>query len=291
MSASLSYAYPKRRRATKAEMAARRSALINIVAEQQPMSVRQVFYQATVRNLVPKTENGYQMVAKELGDLRRARLIPFSWIADMTRWQRRPRAYSSIANALAETAKFYRRRLWDDADAYVEIWIEKDALTGVIYPVTSEYDVPLMSAKGYPSLSFLHSAAELMAAEERPRPCFVYQFGDHDPSGVDAARAIETSLREMAPRAEIYFERVAVTPAQIGAWELSSRPTKTSDPRTKKWTGGDSVELDAIPPETLRSLVRVCIERHIDRDKLEILLVAEKSERQQLAMFAAGAPS
>ena len=74
---SLSYAYPKRRRATKAEMAARRSALINIVAEQQPMSVRQVFYQATVRNLVPKTENGYQMVAKELGDLRRAALIPF----------------------------------------------------------------------------------------------------------------------------------------------------------------------------------------------------------------------
>ena len=71
------------------------------------------------------------------------------------------------------------------------------------------------------------------------------------------------------------FCRVAVTPAQIEAWELPSRPTKTSDPRTKKWTGGDSVELDAIPPETLRSLVRVCIERHIDRNKLEILLVAK----------------
>jgi hypothetical protein len=216
--------------------------------------------------------------------MRRAGQMPFSWLADMTRWQRRPRAYSGIAHALAETAKFYRRRLWDDADAYVEIWVEKDALTGVIYPVTSEYDVPLMSAKGYPSLSFLHSAAEAMAAEERP--CFIYQFGDHDPSGVDAARAIEQSLREMAPHAEIHFERRAVTPAQIDAWRLPSRPTKTSDPRSKNWTGGASVELDAIDPEILRRLVRDCIEQHVDRRKLETVFVAERSEREQLAMFA-----
>lgn len=282
---ALSYSFDKRRcRATKAEMEERRNALISIVSEQQPMSVRQVFYQATVRSLIPKTENGYQQVARELSALRRAKRIPFSWIADMTRWQRRPRAYSSIAHALAETARFYRRRLWDDADAYVEIWVEKDALTGVIYPVTSEYDVPLMSAKGYPSLSFLHSAAEAMAAEERP--CFVYQFGDHDPSGVDAARAIEQSLREMAPQAEIHFERVAVTRVQIETWRLPSRPTKSSDPRTKKWTGGDSVELDAIHPRILRDLVQMCIERHVDRRQMAALLVAEESERQQLAMFA-----
>ena len=122
-------------------------------------------------------------------------------------------------------------------------------------------------------------------AEEK-RPCFIYQFGDHDPSGVDAARAIEQSLRKMAPRAEIHFERRAVTPAQIDAWRLPSRPTKTSDPRSKNWTGGASVELDAIDPETLRGLVRDCIERHVDRRKLETLLLAEESEREQLAMFA-----
>ena len=87
----------------------------------------------------------------------------------------------------------------------------------------------------YPSLSFLHAAAEQMVSEKRP--CFIYQFGDHDPSGVDAARAIEESLREMAPHAEINFERMAVTPAQIDAWSLPSRPTKASDPRSKNWTG------------------------------------------------------
>ena len=248
-------------------MEERQKALLAIVEKQKPMTVRQVFYQATVRGLVPKTENGYQMVARELSAMRRAKLLPFHWIADTTRWQRRPRAYASVGHALEETAKFYRRRLWDDAAAYVEIWIEKDALSGVVYPVTSEYDVPLMSAKGYPSLTFLHAAAEQMESEKRP--CFIYQFGDHDPSGVDAARAIEESLREMAPNAEIHFERMAVTPAQIGAWRLPSRPTKAADPRSKNWTGGESVELDAIDPDILRALVRQSIQRHVDPRQLE----------------------
>ena len=94
-----------------------------------------------------------------------------------------------------------------------------------------------MVARGYPSLSFLHAAAESMA--EQARPCFIYQFGDHDPSGVDAARAIAKDLREMAPKAEIHFERVAVTPQQIADLRLPSRPTKASDTRAKNWTGGD----------------------------------------------------
>ena len=92
------------------------------------MTVRQVFYQATVRGIVPKNENGYQMVATALADMRRAGMLPFRWIADNTRWVRRPRTYGSIAHALRETAMFYRRSLWDSADAYVEIWLEKDAL-------------------------------------------------------------------------------------------------------------------------------------------------------------------
>jgi len=60
---------------------------------------------------------------------------------------------------LKETARLYRKALWADADAYVEIWLEKDALSGVVYPVTAMFDVPLMVARGYASLSSLHSAA------------------------------------------------------------------------------------------------------------------------------------
>ena len=92
--------------------------------------------------------------------MRRAGKLPYAWLADNTRWQRKPDTHSSIQEALEDTARLYRKALWADADAYVEVWLEKDALAGVVLPVTSVYDVPLMVARGHASLSFLHSAAD-----------------------------------------------------------------------------------------------------------------------------------
>jgi hypothetical protein len=127
---------------------------------------------------------------------------------------------------MRETARFYRKALWADADDYVEVWLEKDALSAVVFDVTAEFDVPLMVARGYASLSFLHEAAEAISNEERP--AYIYHLGDFDPSGVNAAEKIEESLREFAPEAEIHFERLAVLPWQIEVWNLPTRPTKTS---------------------------------------------------------------
>jgi hypothetical protein len=247
-----------------------------IVAAMRPMTVRQVFYQATVQGLVDKTEQGYAKVKTDLGDMRRAGALPYSWLADNTRWQRKPQTFGGIEAALADTAQFYRKDLWRDADAYVEIWLEKDALSGVLYPVTEEYDVPLMVARGYASLSFLHGAATYIA--ELAVPAHIYHLSDFDPSGVDAGRKIEASLRAMAPRAEIHFERLAVLPEQIGDWSLPTRPTKTSDSRAKGF-GAVSVELDAIEPGRLRAIVQAAIERHLPAEQLRILKAAEASER------------
>ena len=145
--------------------------------------------------------------------------------------QRKPRTFSSVEEALRDTAAFYRKSLWTDADCYVEIWLEKDALSGVIYPVTSMYDVPLMVARGYASLSFLHTAAEYI--DSLDVPAYIYHLGDFDPSGVNAGEKIEETLRELAPGADIVFERIAVTEAQIADWDLPTRPTKASDTRAK----------------------------------------------------------
>ena len=101
-----------------------------------------------------------------------------------TRWQRKPRTFNGVEDALQETARFYRKSLWADADCYVEVWLEKDPLSGVIYPVTSMYDVPLMVARGYASMSFLYNAAEYI--NDLDVPSYIYHFGDFDPSGVNA---------------------------------------------------------------------------------------------------------
>jgi hypothetical protein len=211
--------------------------------------------------------------------------IPTIRVGRSTRWMRKPDTFTGPAQALRRTVQTYRKALWEDAPAYVEIWLEKDALAGVLVDVTDEFDVPLMVARGYASLSFLHSAAEAMEGEHRP--CFVYHFGDFDPSGVNAAETIERTLRELAPGVDINFTRAAVTPNQIERWRLPSRPTKRSDSRAKSWGGGDlSVELDAIPPATLRRLVRFHIERHLPAAQLKRLRTVEAAERKTLIGFA-----
>ena len=287
--ATISAAY-RIKRATSVEMAARLAAIEGIVVEIQPCSVRQVFYQCVVRGLAEKSELAYEKVQRALVRLRREGRIAYRAIADGTRWQIRPTTFSSLESALRSTARTYRRTLWDDSPDYVELWLEKDALAGVVHPVINAYDVPLMVARGFSSLSFLASSAEDM--EACGKSVFVYHLGDHDPSGRAAGDHIERTLRDLAPSADIHFERLAVTVGQIREFDLPTRPTKHSDSRAAKFEaefGSGSVELDAIHPDTLRTIVRDAIERHVDHDRLAGLQMVEAEERRMLQMFAAQA--
>jgi|GraSoiStandDraft_41_1057321.scaffolds.fasta_scaffold900186_2 hypothetical protein len=254
----------KRFRRTKAEVAGIRNAILDILSEDNPQTVRQVFYALTVRGAIAKAEIEYQRtVIRLLVEMREAGTIPFTWIADNTRWMRKPATFTGLESCLQNASRFYRRDLWAAMPVYVEVWCEKDALAGVLMEETEVFDVPLMVAKGYASLSFLHSAE--MAIQDKGKPAYIYHFGDLDPSGVDAARDIEAKLRRYAPDAEIHFERPAVTRAQVDEWSLPTRPTKQTDTRAKKFGSDTSVELDAIPARKLRELVRDVINRHVDQ--------------------------
>jgi hypothetical protein len=241
-----------------------------------------VYYQLVSLQYIAKTELEYTQTTCRL--LKRMRLdgtIPFSWIADNTRWQRKPKSFSSLEEAMENCAAIYRRSVWDDQDVYVEIWTEKDALAGVLIEETRKWDVPLMVSRGFSSLTFIHDSAEYI--KDLGKPAYLYYFGDHDPSGLLVDKNIEKWLRYFAPDAEIHFERVAVTRRQIRELKLPTRPTKPSS-HNKSFVG-NSVEVDAIPPNILRGLVRDCIEQHVDRRKYEVLKVAEKSEREALKIL------
>jgi hypothetical protein len=276
----------KRLRRTKAEITAVRTAIIDVLSKDNPQTVRQVFYALTVRGVIAKAEIEYQRtVIRLLVEMREAGIIPFEWLADNTRWMRKPSTFVGLEACLNNISDFYRRDLWASMPVYVEVWCEKDALAGVLMEETKPFDVPLMVAKGYASLSFLHSAA--MTIQAKGKPAYIYHFGDLDPSGVDAARDIEAKLRRYAPGAEIHFERPAVTRAQVDEWNLPTRPTKQTDTRAKKFGSDTSVELDAIPARQLRELVRKVITRHVDQQQLDLLRVAERSERDLLVQWAA----
>lgn len=280
----MSLAPQKRPRRTKADIAAVETAIVQSLKADHPQTVRQLFYELVSAGIVPKTEGAYKgLVGRLCVRLRRAGVLPYDWLADNTRWMRKPTSYTGLEAALRRTAELYRRSLWAEADTYVELWLEKDALAGVLYEVTAEWDVPLMVTRGYPSLSYLFEAAEAIKAQQRP--VSLYYFGDHDPSGVDIPRNVESELRRLAPRAEIRFERVAVTPQQIRHLRLPTRPTKTTDSRSKRFRGR-SVEVDAIPARTLRRMAQQCIEQHVDAHQRDVLQVAEASEREILLQLA-----
>lgn len=275
---------PTKTRRSKAAIQAIRDAICQVVKEYQPMTVRQVFYQLVTRGVIAKTEAEYKTtVCRLLVQMRRDGQLPFHWIADNTRWMRKPNTYGSMESMLRNCQQTYRRALWDNQDAYVEVWLEKEALAGVLVDVTDKWDVPLMVTRGYPSVSYLYSAGEAIADETRP--VYLYYFGDRDPSGVDIDRFVERELRTYAPDCDLTFERVAVLPEQIDEYGLQTRPTKKSDSRSKSFEG-ESVEVDAIAPDELRAICDRCITRHIDQEQLQRTLAVEQAERESLETIA-----
>lgn len=259
-------------------------AIVTAVEEDHPVTLRGVYYRVVSAGAVDKTEAAYDRVGRQLLKLRRSGTIPYDRITDGTRWVTRLRAYDDVDQAVEEMAASYRRRLWNDQRVAVSMFTEKDAISGVVEPVTRGWDVPLGVMRGYGSESFAYRIGEEVRANRCP--VFVYQLGDHDPSGVDAWRDFTRKVLEFVGNrpagCPVRFERLAVTPEQIETWQLPTRPTKPTDSRTARWSGGGSVEVDAIPAPKLRELVEQAITQHIDQEALRLTRVAERSERAGL---------
>jgi hypothetical protein len=282
----------KRTRRSRAEIEALDTALIEIVEEFNPVTVRQVFYQAVNRGLVPKSETkGYRVVQRRLVVLRAAWEVPHGAIVDGTRYVHGHRRYNDLDEFTTYAAGLYRKDYWANSEVNVEVWLEKDALKGVLIPtVVNECGLGLHVTRGFASITYLQEAAEQIEADGRPT--YVYVLTDFDPSGVVIAEKIEEELTERAPLSDITVERLAVNRQQIERWNLPTRPTKTSDTRARRFRqvhGTDSVELDAIPPDELRRLVKDAIDSHMEPWRLQQFRMVEREERQTLKSMFGGA--
>ena len=278
--------------------------LINYAALHGPITIRGLYYQAEV-NRVPgigKDERGYKKTQKQVLDLRRAHRLPYDHIADSTRWMRKPTTFNGVEDALRETARLYRKSLWEAAEVYLEIWCEKDALAGVIYPVTDENDVALMVARGYASETFCYES--VAAREDDPRPYVVFYLGDFDRAGVDAARTLKEKLERFGAEmgVDVDFVHLAIEPSDIrefapadekalvnlngqARW-LPTREPKRQTAAEKAWPHACAIELDAIAPDDLRRMVREAIEHFLPAEQLKVLKVAEENERGILEAWA-----
>lgn len=275
----------KRNRATKAEMETRAQFLIEYARDQSPVTVRQLFYAATVRDLIEKSESGYNKVQAQVLALRREGRLPYRCIADATRYMRKPQTYDGWQAALQDTALLYRKALWADTGLEVQVWVEKSALAGVIYPVTSEYDVPLMPTGGYTSETFAYGAvADLQGTG---RKLVVHSLYDFDRSGRDATESLREKVHRFGRelRVQVEFNVLGLTAKQVDDLALPTRPPKRNTTADRAWPYPFAAELDAIPPDTLRSMVRDAIERHLPDGQLQHLKTVEEAERDLLMRF------
>ena len=287
----LSTVVDKRGRRTKAAMADIRAVIIDVLRDDHPMTVRQVFYQLVVRETIEKSELAYKnTVVRLLSEMRLEGKIPWSWITDESRRTRQTETFDSVKDALESTAKFYRRSALRESEVYIEIWSEKEALSGIIWDEASQYDVPVVISKGVPSLTQMFTSfSNIHSAAQAGKFSYLYQFGDHDPSGCLIPKVIAARLNEFCEKYDCAVptvERIALTPEQIRRYRLPSRPTKREGNRHADSFKGRSTELDALPNRLLRELVRNCIERHIGAAQVAILREAEDSERTLIEQFA-----
>ena len=255
------------------------------------MTVRQLYYQLVARGL-PKTEQAYDRVQEATVQMRLAGSLPYGKIADGSRTRTQVASYSNLGEALEHTQSFYRRDYWQSAPNRVEVWCEKDALTGVIQPICQEYGVTYVATRGFPSVTLIYESAMVMRYYDHNSPLGgqgtkVYYFGDHDASGRSISDGLLERLWTHGTPAEVI--RRALEPEQIRRYGLPTRPNKKSDTRRRAFAaqyGDESVELDALPPGVLEGLVRDCLTENIDPAIWEQLEVAEESERATLADLA-----
>ncbi|QIG47197.1 hypothetical protein G5V57_05285 [Nordella sp. HKS 07] len=281
----------KRSRATRADMEERAAFMIDYAKRCGPVTVRGLYYQCEVHGLpgIDKTEAGYDKVQRQVLSLRRQGRMSYDWIADATRWMLKPHSFDGAKAAIAAAEASYHKDLWIDADSCCEIWCEKDAISGVILPVTELYDVPLMVTRGFSSETFCFEA--IAAREHDRRPYHVYYLGDFDRAGRDAARSLRDKLNRFASEKDVsvVFEQIAVDVAQINAFKLPTREPKRKSPADRAWPYDFACELDALPPDTMRDIVEEAINRHLPAHRLNILKTAEASERAFLKSWASAA--
>ena len=243
------------------------------LAEYKPLTLRQIYYQLVGKGYIDNKVSEYTMLSGLLKHARLAEYISWDDIEDRVRTYHNLIGWNDanefrqqeIRNFLED----YRRDLMQSQEVYIEIWIEKDALSSIFTKVAKPFTIPVVVCKGFSSISFLNDYKERLESYDK-KPVLLY-FGDFDPSGVEMLRAMETTLQDELNVTGIEFKRVALLPDDIHRYKLPHSPEalKKTDTRSRNHVaqyGELAVELDALRPDILEQKITDAIINEIDID-------------------------
>ena len=246
-----------------------------------PQTVRQLFYRLVTAGIIPNTRSAYQFTSRALVEARRTGKIPWAKIEDRLRRPRTVSMWKDLADFIFTAIYSYRRDVWQTQPRRVEVWLEKDALSGIFEDALQTYGVTLCVGRGYDGWDSIHSAAERYKASAVP-VCVLY-FGDFDASGEDMVRSLAERLGSLGAVPEIV--KCALTRDDIDRYRLPPMFAKKSDSRAAAFiekNGDVSVELDALPTDILRARLVAEVESRMDMAALAACRQLEETERREL---------
>lgn len=250
------------------------------------LNLRQLYYQFVSRDLIPNTNKSYDNLGAIISDARLAGLIDWEAIEDLTRRLRKNSHWSSPDQIVQACSEQYRIDRWKSQRVRPEVWIEKDALVGIIDGVCEEWDVPFFSCRGYTSQSAMWEAGQrLRTYIRRGQQPVIFHFGDHDPSGLDMTRDIADRLSMFVGR-PVNVKRIALNWDQVEEYQPPPNPAKTTDSRFEEYRrehGEESWELDALEPSVIVDLVRQSVTEIMDTDNWNEAVHVERQQREELA--------
>lgn len=275
------------------------------------MTLRQLYYQFVSKNWITNEEKSYKGLAGTISDGRLCGLIDWDAIEDRGRVADVPRHQESAREMLAmlqRAAQGFTLDKWDGQDTYVELWVEKQALAGILEPLARQFHVTLMVNKGYSSSSAMYESAqriregmgtcgkrddEAVNRDHDPwwdlssaRAGLLLYLGDHDPSGEDMVRDIRDRLLTFGCGNNLEVRKVALTTAQVKQYKPPPNYAKVSDSRAAAYIekhGEHSWEVDALDPPVLVQLVTRAIREVIDEEALSRVEEREETGREALS--------
>lgn len=241
------------------------------------LSLRQLYYQFVSRGWLDNTEKSYRNLGSLINDGRLAGLVPWDCLEDRTRHIRAVTTWDSPKEILEVAAESYRVDCWRDQNCYLEVWVEKDALLGVLEQVCTNWGVAYFSCRGYASQTAVWEASERLAHKQNP---VVLYLGDHDPSGLDMTRDLK--LRFEVFDCDVKVDRLALNQDQVDRYTPPPNPAKVTDARFTQYQkdhGDESWELDALEPSVLSGIVDDAIKSYVDLDKFRKQQMLEAKDR------------
>lgn len=260
------------------------------------LTLRQLYYQFVARDLIENTQRSYKRLGDVLNNARLAGYIDWNAIVDRTRNLKAVPHWPGPAEMVETCVEQFAIDKWEDQSCRVEVWIEKDALVGVIERVCRNNDVPYFSCRGYNSQSEMWRASQRLKKykEEFDQDPIILHLGDHDPSGKDMTRDTDDRLYLFTgPNGDCYpmieVKRIALNMDQIERYNPPPNPAKVTDSRAKAYIseyGYESWELDALDPSVMEELIQGEIDAVRDEQKWDEAVEEEETQRGSLKLVS-----